>query len=224
MQRDDALNPGMLWVLEGEAAWAQPVGSAGRSLRRLPRHRAAVDARCRGAYPAFDAALQRPIDLRQRIAMCRQRLQPLAIPTGDEPQALALEAYVAFQSRGLPIRATRRPAAGSGARARPPAVPPALRPAGPAPAAIAMMPTPGGAWAAARFRRRIPPAIRSTGCSGRDWVRCSAGCAAASAACAPNPSTGARRSGSSSNSSWPRAPAACRWKARLSGPERRLLR
>ena len=103
MQRDDALNPGMLWVLEGEAAWAQPVGSAGRSCAGC--HGTAQQS-MRGVaarYPAFDAALQRPIDLRQRIAMCRQSLQPLAIPTGDEPQALALEAYVAFQSRGLPM-------------------------------------------------------------------------------------------------------------------------
>jgi sulfur-oxidizing protein SoxA len=53
-------------------------------------------------YPAYDAALQRPIDLRQRIAGCRQKLQPQAIAPGDAPPALALEAYVAFQSRGLP--------------------------------------------------------------------------------------------------------------------------
>jgi L-cysteine S-thiosulfotransferase len=103
MQRDDALNPGMLWVLEGEAAWSQPVGAEGRSCagchgdaRRSMR---GVAAR----YPAFDAALQRPVDLRQRIAGCRQKLQTQAIPPGDEPQALALEAYVAFQSRGLPM-------------------------------------------------------------------------------------------------------------------------
>ncbi len=80
MQRDDALNPGMLWVLEGEAAWAQPVGCRRALLRRLPRRRAQQSMRGVAArYPAFDAALQRPIDLRQRIAMCRQRLQPLAI-------------------------------------------------------------------------------------------------------------------------------------------------
>jgi len=103
MQRDDALNPGMLWVLEGESAWSQPVGAEGRSCagchgdaRRAMR---GVAAR----YPAFDTALQRPIDLRQRIAGCRQKLQPQAIAPGDGPQSLALEAYVAFQSRGLPM-------------------------------------------------------------------------------------------------------------------------
>ncbi len=103
MQLDDALNPGMLWVLEGETAWSQPVGAEGRSCagchgdaRRSMR---GVAAR----YPAFDAARQRPVDLRQRIASCRQKLQPQAIAQGDEPLALALEAYVAFQSRGLPM-------------------------------------------------------------------------------------------------------------------------
>jgi sulfur-oxidizing protein SoxA len=103
MQRDDALNPGMLWVLEGEAAWSQPVGAEGRSCAGC--HGAARQS-MRGVaarYPAFDAALQRPIDLRQRIAGCRQKLYPQVIAAGDTPQALALEAYVAFQSRGLPI-------------------------------------------------------------------------------------------------------------------------
>jgi sulfur-oxidizing protein SoxA len=101
MQRDDAQNPGMLWVLDGEAAWSQPVrgrscagchGDARQSMR-------GVAAR----YPTFDTPLQRPIDLRQRIASCRQKLQPQTIALDDGPQALALEAYVAFQSRGLPI-------------------------------------------------------------------------------------------------------------------------
>jgi len=103
MQRDDALNPGMLWVLEGETAWSQPVGAEGRSCASCHgdarRSMRGVAAR----YPAFDTARQRPIDLRQRIADCRHKLQPQAITAGDAPPALALQAYVAFQSRGLPI-------------------------------------------------------------------------------------------------------------------------
>ena len=103
MQRDDALNPGMLWVLEGEAAWSQPVGSEARSCAGCHGDARQSMRGVAARYPAFDAALQRPIDLRQRIANCRQKLQPQAIAPGDEPQALALEAFVAFQSRGLPI-------------------------------------------------------------------------------------------------------------------------
>jgi sulfur-oxidizing protein SoxA len=51
-------------------------------------------------YPAFDAALGRPVDLGQRIAACQQRVQPGA---ADAEAGLALQAYVAHQSRGLPI-------------------------------------------------------------------------------------------------------------------------
>jgi len=92
MQRDDAVNPAMLWVKEGEAMWGRDCarchGDAATSMR-------GVAAR----YPAFDAASQRPITLSQRIAS-HQRTTPLA-PESDA--LLSLESYVAFQSRGLPI-------------------------------------------------------------------------------------------------------------------------
>ncbi len=101
MQRDDSLNPGMLWVLQGEQAWSRPVGAAGGSCAgchgEAKRTMRGVAAR----YPASDAALGRPIDLSQRIDLCRQRLQPGA--PAEAEATLALLAYVAHQSRGLPI-------------------------------------------------------------------------------------------------------------------------
>jgi sulfur-oxidizing protein SoxA len=54
-------------------------------------------------HPAFDAAQGRPINLEQRINACRtdrQGAPPLAYEGRD---LLALAAYVARQSRGLPI-------------------------------------------------------------------------------------------------------------------------
>jgi sulfur-oxidizing protein SoxA len=54
-------------------------------------------------YPAFDAARARPVNLEQRINLCRteqQKAPPLAYESKD---LLALTAYVARQSRGLPI-------------------------------------------------------------------------------------------------------------------------
>jgi sulfur-oxidizing protein SoxA len=103
MQRDDAQNPAMLWVQDGAALWNEPAGPDARSCASC--HGDAVTA-MRGVaarYPAFDAALQRPVDLRQRINRCRverQRAAPFA--TESQPQ-LAIESYVALQSRGLPI-------------------------------------------------------------------------------------------------------------------------
>jgi sulfur-oxidizing protein SoxA len=103
MQRDDALNPGMLWVLEGEAAWSQPVGAVQRSCASCHGDARQSMRGVAARYPAYDTARQRPIDLRGRIANCRQKLQPGSVAADDHPAALALEAYVAFQSRGLPI-------------------------------------------------------------------------------------------------------------------------
>ena len=60
-------------------------------------------------YPAFDAALVRPLDLEQRINHCRsehQRAEPLAWESDD---LLALTALVARQSRGLPITVSTGP-------------------------------------------------------------------------------------------------------------------
>src|ERR1700691_2358466 len=66
------------------------------------------DARAsrRGAaarYPAFDPKLGRPVNLEQRINLCRvehQQASPLAYESHD---LLALTAFVAEQSRGMPI-------------------------------------------------------------------------------------------------------------------------
>ncbi len=103
MQRDDAQNPGMLWVLEGEAAWSQPVGVEARTCAGCHGDARESMRGVAARYPAYDDTLTRPVDLRQRIANCRQKLQPGALALGDHAQALALEAFVAFQSRGMPI-------------------------------------------------------------------------------------------------------------------------
>ncbi len=103
MQDDDATNPGMLWVLDGEALWNRKAGAAGRACSDCHgdarKSMKAVAAR----YPAFDAALRRPVNLEQRINLCRterQKAPPLAF---ESRELLALTAYVARQSRGLPI-------------------------------------------------------------------------------------------------------------------------
>jgi len=103
MQRNDALNPGMLWVLDGEQLWNRPVGAAGRSCASCHGNARESMRDVAARHPAFDSTLQRPADLRQRIASCRQRQQP-GLPTPGEEQAqLSLEAFVGLQSRGLPL-------------------------------------------------------------------------------------------------------------------------
>ena len=103
MQRDDTGNPAMLWVRDGEALWSQQAGAAQKSCAECHGDAAASMRGVAARHPAFDAASQRPVDLAGRIGLCRrdrQRAGPLA---RESDGMLALAAYVAFQSRGLPV-------------------------------------------------------------------------------------------------------------------------
>ena len=103
MQDDDTANPGFLWVLEGEALWNRKAGVAGRACADCHGDARASMKGVAARYPVFDAAQGRPVDLEQRINRCRidrQQAPPLA---WESRELLALTAYVARQSRGMPI-------------------------------------------------------------------------------------------------------------------------
>jgi len=103
MQDDDTTNPGMLGVLDGEALWNRKAGSTEKSCADChddARHSMkGVAAR----YPAFDRALGRPVNLEQRINLCRARRQDATPLTYEKHDLLALTAFVAEQSRGMAI-------------------------------------------------------------------------------------------------------------------------
>lgn len=103
MQDDLTSNPGMLSVLDGEALWARKAGAAGRSCADCHGDAAAAMKGVAARYPAFDAARGRPLNIEQRINACRtdrQNATPLPYESRD---LLALTAYVAAQSRGMPV-------------------------------------------------------------------------------------------------------------------------
>ena len=54
-------------------------------------------------YPAFTRRPARPIDLEQRINVCRTEHQGARLLPYESQEMLALTAFVAHQSRGLPI-------------------------------------------------------------------------------------------------------------------------
>jgi L-cysteine S-thiosulfotransferase len=104
MQRDDTANPGMLWVLEGEALWQRPAGRAARSCADCHGGAAASMRGVAARYPAIDEATGRAVDLADRIALCQVRHQQAEAPTPRESEdSLALAAFVGLQSRGTPI-------------------------------------------------------------------------------------------------------------------------
>lgn len=101
MQRDDASNPAMLWVQDGEQLWraAAPASRACASCHGEPGTLRGVAAR----YPAWDDGLRRPVNLGTRINLCRERHQGQPPWPAEHDGLLALETLVGLQSRGMPI-------------------------------------------------------------------------------------------------------------------------
>lgn len=103
MQSDDAANPGMLWVEQGATLWTLAAGADGASCATCHG-----DARTsmRGVatrYPASDPATGTVFDLEARIEDCRTRRQHAAPMPRESDELLSLTAFVAHQSRGLPL-------------------------------------------------------------------------------------------------------------------------
>jgi L-cysteine S-thiosulfotransferase len=103
MQDDDTVNPGMLWVAEGETLWTTKAGASDRSCEDCHGDARTAMKGVAAHYPAYDAALARPIDLEQRINRCRSQHQEAEPLPWESEDLLALTAFVARQSRGLPI-------------------------------------------------------------------------------------------------------------------------
>jgi L-cysteine S-thiosulfotransferase len=103
IQNDDTANPGMLWVLDGESLWKSKAGAAGKACADCHDDARASMKGVAARYPAFDRELGHPVNLEQRVNLCRVRNQqatPLAYESRD---LLALTAFVAQQSRGIAI-------------------------------------------------------------------------------------------------------------------------
>ena len=199
MQDDDTANPGMLWVLEGGTLWEKKTGAAGRACADCHGDPRASMKGVAARYPAFDAAIGRPISLEQRINRCRIDRQQASALAYESRELLALTAFVARQSRGLPIDVTidarTHPFLDAGRATF-------HRRQGQLNLACAQCHDDnwGRQLAGNVIPRRTRPATRSTGSSGRASARCSAGCATVSSASAPSRTTTAPTSSSISSS------------------------
>jgi sulfur-oxidizing protein SoxA len=93
----------MLFVLDGEALWKRKTGAADKACADCHDDARASMKGVAARYPAYDKAQGHPVDLAQRINLCRvghQQAPPLAYESRD---LLALSAFVAEQSRGIAI-------------------------------------------------------------------------------------------------------------------------
>jgi L-cysteine S-thiosulfotransferase len=109
MQNDDTANPGMLWALDGEALWKSKAGAAGKACADCHGDARTSMKGLAARYPAFDRELGRPVDLEQRVNLCRTRHQQAAPLAYESHELLALTAFVAQQSHGIAITAGNDP-------------------------------------------------------------------------------------------------------------------
>ena len=103
MQDDDTANPATLWVLDGETLWQRKDGFAGKSCADCHGDARTSMKGVAARYPAFNTARGLPVDLEQRINICRTEQQQSTPLPFESKELLALAAYVGQQSRGMPI-------------------------------------------------------------------------------------------------------------------------
>ena len=119
LQRDDSLNPALLWVQDGAVLWRSATGGAGKSCADCHGDPAKTLPGVAARYPAWstpvnagaganadataDPTAGQPLNLAGRINTCRQRHQQAAPLATEHADLLALTAYLGLQSRGLPV-------------------------------------------------------------------------------------------------------------------------
>jgi sulfur-oxidizing protein SoxA len=113
MQSDDAQNPAMLWVQAGTQLWARSSSSNAKScaschgatqsqvngFARPPAPLQTIAAK----YPAIDSLLGKPVNLSQRINLCRQRHMNLSALNSEHEDLLSLESWLGHAARSQPI-------------------------------------------------------------------------------------------------------------------------
>jgi sulfur-oxidizing protein SoxA len=103
MQDDAFANPGMLWVAKGRALWDTPAQAGGKSCAAC--HGAAETglAGVAARYPRMSPQLGKPINLEQRINLCRAERMQAPAYAYESDELLALTTLVRHQSRGQPV-------------------------------------------------------------------------------------------------------------------------
>jgi L-cysteine S-thiosulfotransferase len=103
LERDDTQNPAMLWVKDGEAQWSRKEGATEKSCADCHGDASKSMRGVATRYPSFDVASNKPVNLQQRIEICRTKNQRAAPLAPEAQQLLNLESFVALQSRGMSI-------------------------------------------------------------------------------------------------------------------------
>ena len=101
MQDDSSLNPAMFWVGDGEALWNKPSDQNGKSCATC--HGDAKKS-MRGVATTFPKMMKSKLQtLEGQINQCRTQAQNSSSLAYESKDLLALTAYIAYQSKGMPL-------------------------------------------------------------------------------------------------------------------------
>jgi L-cysteine S-thiosulfotransferase len=103
LQNDEFANPGMLWVERGEKLWSEPAGRMRQSCTGCHQDAKTSMRGVAARYPKVDAESGRLVSLEGRINLCRKRRMGAEPYKYESEDLLALTAYLAHQSKGVPV-------------------------------------------------------------------------------------------------------------------------
>jgi sulfur-oxidizing protein SoxA len=103
LQDDDFINPGMFAVETGRTLWTTVEGSEGKSCASCHEDAETTMAGVAARYPVYDETAKGLMNLELRINQMRTEHMGASAYPYESPELIALTAYVAYQSRGLPI-------------------------------------------------------------------------------------------------------------------------
>jgi L-cysteine S-thiosulfotransferase len=101
LEADEFANPGVLWVTQGEGLWNAKRGSENKSCADC--HRVLDMKGVAARLPAHSPAARRVLNLDATINQCVTGKQKAPALPMESSELLALSAYVAHQSKGLPL-------------------------------------------------------------------------------------------------------------------------
>ncbi len=102
-QADDFDNPAFPFVEAGEASWSRPENEAGKSCQDChgPGAKSAIK-RAAASFPKYGSDVKEVITLQTRINLCRKNNLGVDPLPGDDPQMIAMTAYLRWLARGSP--------------------------------------------------------------------------------------------------------------------------
>ena len=103
LQDDDFDNPAFLWIDQGEALWSKVEGGAGKACASCHQSAQKTMKGVGARFPAYYAPARKPINLAQRINICRAKNMRAKPWKYESNELLAMESYVRSFSRGLPV-------------------------------------------------------------------------------------------------------------------------